>query len=175
MVLLVIDTQTLITNDKLYRFDLFVSSVKKLIALARDNNIEVIYVRHDDGPKAELTRGKDGFEIYEGFCPLKDEKIFDKKVNSPFKESGLLQYLKEKEVKDLIVCGLQSDYCIDATIKCAFEHDFQVFVPAGANTTIDNAFMSGEKSYKYYNEWIWNHRYATCLSLEAMIPLMYQR
>lgn len=45
MVLLVVDTQKLITNKELYNFELFVSNVKKLINTARDNNIEVIYVR----------------------------------------------------------------------------------------------------------------------------------
>lgn len=52
MVLLVIDTQKLITNDKLYEFDRFVVNVKKLITKAIKNNIEVIYVRHDDGEGA---------------------------------------------------------------------------------------------------------------------------
>ena len=76
MVLLVIDTQKLITNENLYNF-----------------------VRHDDGPNEELTKGTEGFEIYEKFQPKGQEKIFDKHVNSAFKESGLLQYLKYKEEK----------------------------------------------------------------------------
>ncbi len=35
MVLLVVDTQKLITNEKLYKFDMFVSNVKKIIHEAR--------------------------------------------------------------------------------------------------------------------------------------------
>lgn len=42
MVLLVVDTQKLITNENLYRFGEFKSNVKKLIAAARENAIEVI-------------------------------------------------------------------------------------------------------------------------------------
>lgn len=81
MVLLVVDTQKLITNENLYKFDRFVSNVKKIIHEARSNNIEVIYVRHDDGMGTELTKGTDGFEIYEEFQSIRDEKIFDKKFN----------------------------------------------------------------------------------------------
>lgn len=55
MVLMIIDAQKLITNDKLYNFNKFVSNVKELISKARENNIEVIYVRHDDGEGNELT------------------------------------------------------------------------------------------------------------------------
>jgi hypothetical protein len=35
MVLLVVDTQKLITNEKLYEFDMFVSNVKEIIHEAR--------------------------------------------------------------------------------------------------------------------------------------------
>ncbi len=39
MVLLVVDTQKLITNENLYKFNKFVSNVEKIIATARQNNI----------------------------------------------------------------------------------------------------------------------------------------
>ena len=69
MVLLVVDTQKLITNSDLYNFSAFENAVKTLIAAARENNVEVIYVRHDDGVGAELIKGIPGFEIYEGYGP----------------------------------------------------------------------------------------------------------
>lgn len=169
MVLLVVDTQKLITDEKLFKFDSFVSNVKKVIATARENNIEVIYVRHDDGVGSELTKGNDGFEIYEEFQPMKNEKIFDKQVNSAFRGTGLLEYLTDKGEKNLIIVGLQTDYCIDATIKCGFEHGFNIIVPAYTNSTDDNEFMTAEQSYKYYNELMWNGRYAECISIEETI------
>ena len=49
MVLLVVDTQNLIMNNDLYEFQTLVYRIKTLIKEARNNNIEVIYVRHDDG------------------------------------------------------------------------------------------------------------------------------
>lgn len=147
MVLLIVDAQKLITNERLYKFNEFVVNVENLIDTARKNNIEVIYVRHDDGVENELTKGKNGFEIYEKFKPCNGEK-------------------------DIIIAGLQTDYCIDATIKCGFEHGFNIIVPAYSNTTVDNFFMSAEQSYKYYNEFIWNERYAKCISLEETLRKM---
>ena len=122
MVLLVVDTQKLITNSDLYNFNVFENAVKMLIAAARENNIEVIYVRHDDGAGAELTKGTTGFEIYEGFGLQQGEKIFDKTVNSCFKGTGLLEYLRENNVRIVAVVGLQTDYCIDATITVSYTH-----------------------------------------------------
>lgn len=172
MILLVVDTQKLITNDKLYEFNKFVSNVKEIINTARHNNIEVIFIQHDDGVNSELTKGKAGYEIYEEFQPIAGEKIFHKNVNSPFKESGLLEYLLNKNETDLIVVGLQTDYCIDATIKCGFEHGFNIIVPAYANTTVDNKFMTAKQTYEYYNEFLWNRRYANCLSFDETIKRM---
>lgn len=172
MILLVVDTQKLITNKNLYQFDLFKSRVKELITQARNHHIEVIYIRHDDGIGNELTKGKESFEIYDEFKPNEGELIFDKTVNSAFYETGLLEYLREKKEDTIIVVGLQTDYCIDATIKCGFEHGFKMIVPAHTNSTFDNNYMSAKTTYQYYNELIWNGRYAQCVSFEEAIQLI---
>lgn len=65
-----------------------------------------------------------------------------------------------------IIVGLQTDYCIDVTVKCGFEHGLKMIVPASTNSTIDNAFMTAENFYRYYNEFMWNGRYADCISFE---------
>lgn len=84
----------------------------------------------------------------------------------------VLEYLGENNVRIVAVVGLQTDYCIDATIKCGFEHGFKMIVPENANSTFDNAFMTGEQSYKYYNEFMWKGRYAECISVEETIERM---
>ena len=122
MILLIIDTQKMIMTTELYNFELFTQNIKELIATARKNNIEIIYVRHDDGSGEPLTVGAPGFEIYSDFQPLATDKIINKSANSVFKETELLVYLKSKSVQELIISGIQTDLCIDATIKSAFEH-----------------------------------------------------
>jgi nicotinamidase-related amidase/GNAT superfamily N-acetyltransferase len=171
--LLVIDAQELITNDRLYAFDLFTENVRTLIAEARKNGVEVIYVRHDEGEGKPLSKGNDGFDIYSGFAPEAGEHIFDKYVNSPFRDSGLLGYLQKKTVKRLIVTGLQTDYCIDATVKCGFEHGFEMIVPEYCNSTFDNDFMTEAQTYRYYNEFMWKNRYAKCVKMAEALELIH--
>lgn len=172
MILLVVDTQKAITNNSLYQFELFVSNVKKLIKKARENGIEIIFVRHDDGVGNELTKGNDGFEIYGEFQPEAEEKVFDKNVNSSFKNTGLLEYLQQKGKNTIMIVGLQTDYCIDATIKAGFEHGFRMIVPENTNSTFDNQYMTAEQTYRYYNEFIWNGRYAECIPFNKALELM---
>ena len=172
MKLLVVDAQTLITTPDLYAYDRFVDTVSQLIRAARQHGVEVLYIRHDDGPDAALTPGKPGYDVYEAFAPLPGERVYDKRVNSPFRDTGLLEYLRSVGETQLMVCGLQTDFCIDATIKCGFEHGFRMIVPAYGNTTVENAYMSGEESYRYHNEWMWPHRYAECVTAEDALERM---
>lgn len=170
--LLIIDVQELITTPALYRFETFIGNLKRLIEAARESGTEVIYVRHDDGELKPLSKGKHGYNIYHEITPALGEIIFDKTVNSPFKESGLLKYLTNNKTERIIVAGLQTDYCIDATVKCGFEHGFEVIVPEFANSTVGNDFMSAEQSYNYYNRFIWKNRYAKCVTVEEAVIMM---
>jgi nicotinamidase-related amidase len=97
MILLIVDAQTKIVTRELYDYERFVENVQRLIFTARENGVEVVYIRHDDG--TELTKGVDGFEIFKAFAPQPNEKIFDKTVNSAFKSSGLNEYLRSKTKK----------------------------------------------------------------------------
>lgn len=166
MVLLVVDTQKALVNNELYEYRKFVENVQRLIGEARENDVEVIYVVHDDGVGSELTKGTIGFEIFEKFKPTENEKVFAKSVNSAFRDTGLAEYLLGKDEKDIIVVGLQTDKCINATVISGFEHGFNIIVPAFANSTVNNNYMDSEKSYLYFNEFMWNGRYAECISIE---------
>lgn len=169
MTLLIVDTQDMIVTKELYQYEKLVSNVKLLLNCARKSNVEVIFIRHDDG--IELTKGKEGFEIFEEFAPMPGDKIFDKHVNSAFRDTGLVDYLLSKNENKVMIAGLQTDYCIDATIKCGFEHGFEMIVPAYCNTTVDNEYLTAEQSYKYYNEKMWNKRYSKCVSFEDAIAM----
>ena len=171
-VLLIVDVQELIMTSELYEYAKFVENLNKLMNAARESGTEIVYVRHDDGADKPLSKGKPGFDIPIVAAPSLGELIFDKTVNSPFKETGLLQYLKKNGVERLIVAGLQTDYCIDATVKCGFEHGFKIVVPEYANSTFGNAFMTAEKTYEYYNSFMWKNRYADCVSLDEALDMM---
>lgn len=47
-----------------------------------------------------------------------------------------------------------------------------MIVPANTNSTSDNQHITAEQTYHYYNEFIWNKRYADCISFEDTLELM---
>ena len=173
MVLLVIDTQKGITDERLFAFEQFRKNVRSLIEAARANGREVIFVQHDDGPGSGFSLGDDDYAIFEEFAPKDSEKVFTKTVNSALHPStGLASYLKSKNVHRIMVVGLQTNFCIDSTIRTGFDLGFEMIVPAYANSTFDNDFMDKEKSYHYYNDFLWPERFAKCLPLEEALLLL---
>ena len=84
----------------------------------------------------------------------------------------MLEYLTEKGEKDVMVCGIMTDFCINATVEAGFEHGLHMIVPAYANSTQDNEYMTGEQSYHYYNEFLWPDRYADCVPMDKALELL---
>ncbi len=172
MKLIVIDIQKGITDERLYDFDGFIKNVTRISEVARKNSVEVIYVQHDDGPGTGFSIGDVDFEIADQVAPEAGEKIFVKEINSCFGNKELTAYLDKQKEKELMIVGLQTNFCIDASVKSAFERGYRVIIPKGTNSTFDNDYMDGETTYKYYNEMMWPKRFADCISLDDAIKMM---
>lgn len=155
MILLVIDMQKGLVDEDLYAFDTFSERTTRLVDAARKNNVEVIFVQHDAGPGSGMSAGDEGFEIIDRIAPKEGEKVFVKTINSCFGNKDFKQYLKQQADKRLMIIGLQTNYCIDATVKSAFERGYDVIIPEGTNSTFDNDYMSGETTVRYYNDDVW--------------------
>ena len=157
MILLVVDMQKALTEDEeLYDAEAFMDRNIRLIDAARKNNVEVIFVQHDAGEGSGFSAGDEDFKIDPRVAPKEGEKVFVKTINSCFGNKEFKAYMEQQEDKRLMVIGLQTNYCIDATVKSAFERGFEVIVPEGTNSTFDNDYMTGETTVAYYNEDVWD-------------------
>lgn len=171
MILLVVDMQKGIVDEELYAYDTFMERTVRLIDAARKNHVEVVYVQHDAGPGSGLTAGDSGFEIADQVRPEPGEKVFVKTINSCFGNKDFKAYMERQEDKRLMIIGLQTNYCIDATVKSAFERGYEVIIPEGSNSTFDNDYMTGETTVRYYNEDVWEE-IADVVSMEEAVELL---
>ncbi|GLB28577.1 amidase [Lacrimispora amygdalina] len=170
--LIIVDMQTALVEAEPYNKVAVVENIKALLDSCRKKGIPVIFVQHDGGNGDELEHGSSGWTIYKDIAPMPDEKIFEKQYNSAFRKTGLHEYLQEKGVKNIILCGMQTEYCLDATCKVAFEYEYDVTIPQSATTTFDNAFASGKELAGYYENKIWNNRYAKIVGMEQILKLI---
>ena len=172
MKLIVIDVQKALVTSELYHSNSFLNNVVKLIKLAREHDVEVIHVQHDAGEGSGFSLNDEGFDIVEQAKPLENEKVFVKTINTAFSNKEFEQYLLQSNDKELMVVGLQTEFCVDATIKSAFERGYKVIVPNGTNSTFDNDYLPAKETINYYQKWIWQGVFANCISFKEAVSLL---
>jgi nicotinamidase-related amidase len=105
----------------------------------RSGGFPVIYIQHlATGQKATFFLPlTEGTEIHENVKPLTDEKLIIKHFPNSFRETELLEYLKSKNITDLVVCGMMTHMCVDATVRAAKDDGFNCTVISDACATRD--------------------------------------
>lgn len=167
--LLVVDVQQGLIDEHPYREADLLEEIGALIKRARDAGTEVIYVRHNEDDESGLFPGCRAWQVHPAIAPEAGERIFDKRSPSAFKDTGLDDYLKNRGIGVLVVAGMQTEYCIDATIKSAFERGYKVYVPQGGSTTYDNDLAPAAKLVQYYERSMWNGRFADVIALSEAL------
>ena len=170
--LLVIDVQQAMIDDRPARMDEFLLNLSMLIDAAHRGGTEVVYVRHDGGEGDPLAYGTSGWQLERSLVPRENERVFDKRFASAFRQTGLHDYLTQQGISNLVVCGMQTEYCIDTSVKVAFELGYEVSIPSGATTTYANPFLSGDKLIHYYERMIWNEPLAKVVDMEQALQLL---
>ncbi|BCP63240.1 MULTISPECIES: cysteine hydrolase family protein [Streptococcus] len=152
--LLVIDIQNLVVEGKPFAIEERLQLWQDSLALVRQSGIEVIYIRHHD---QELVKDTPDWEIHPLVAPLENEMIFDKTFNSAFKETGLHSYLQKQKINKLIIMGMATNFCVDTTVKVAFEYGYQLAIIKDGTTTGYTGKMDAKDLIDHYqNIWSWN-------------------
>lgn len=172
IVLLVVDVQQGLIDSHPYRENELLEEIRTLIKRARACGVEVVYVRHHEEDEGGLVLGTPAWQIHGAIAPEEGERVFDKRYSSSFKDTGLDEYLKEKGVKTLVVVGMQTEYCIDATLKSAFERGYKAYTPEGGTTTYDNKLATADRLVRYFEKAIWDKRFADVISLDEALALL---
>lgn len=136
-----------------------VSRIQGLIAKARAAKVPVFYVQHDGGPGDEFDRNSPGFPFVPDIAPHPGDSVTVKKRNSAFYETDLHEKLQAAAIDHIVVCGMQTEYCVDATVRSAFDRFYRVTVVADAHTTFDSQLLPAATIIAH-TQHIWNGRFA---------------
>lgn len=82
------------------------------------------------------------------------------------------KYLDDRGVDSIILMGMQTEYCIDTTCKVAFEYGYSLLIPQNTTTTYDNNLCSGEILARYYEQRIWNQRFAKVITIDEIMHMI---
>jgi nicotinamidase-related amidase len=131
--LLVIDVQTGVVGGNHER-DAVVANVATLVDKARERNVRVVWVQHNDD---DLERGSDDWQLVPELKRDETEPLVDKSYGDSFEDTDLEDVLADLSVGRLIVAGAQTDMCIRSTLHGALARGYDAMLVSDAHTTED--------------------------------------
>jgi nicotinamidase-related amidase len=155
--------------QNLYRY------IQKLIDYCRQNGKEVIWIvplitalKNYPDNLEEFLRAASGVnekldKIYK-LIPRRDEKIFGKISYSAFSGTNgkLDSYLKAKGINTLLISGIYSTTCVDATIVEAFGREYFLKIFIDCVETVETEFSQEFQKKLFVN---WKSKYGDILTL----------
>ena len=152
--LMVIDMQ--IGNvAQAYQRDEIVERVAGLVAEARTAETPVIFVQHEDDWPTMRPGGPD-WQFVPELTPVGDELVINKRASDSFYNTPLLQELTTRGIKHLVVTGVMTHLCIDATCRRATSEGFQVTLVADGHTTEEAPDLSAAQIIAHHNRALQN-------------------
>jgi nicotinamidase-related amidase len=106
-----------------------------LVDAARRGGVPVIFVRHCEGPGELFVDGTPQGELHARLVPLPGEAVVNKRASSAFEDTDLGERLRAAGAQHLVVCGLQSEFCVSNTTRSALSLGYAVTVASDAHGT----------------------------------------
>lgn len=108
-----------------------------LLARCRAASMPVIHVRHESIRPGStfFLPGTEGADIHPLAAPLPGEAVLTKNFPNSFRDTALLQHLRDLGATDIIVVGMMTHMCIDTTVRAAFDLGFRCRVAGDATAS----------------------------------------
>ena len=110
---------------------------KRVLDAFRAKHLTVIHVQHVpasvalvDGVAADAQ-----YRIRPIVAPAAGEKVVTKRFANSFRETDLLDHLRAKGIKKLVIVGMQTQMCVEAAARAATDLGFEVTVVHDACAT----------------------------------------
>jgi nicotinamidase-related amidase len=160
--LLIIDVQHALCTGEYAAFDIerVIERINAVSAKARAAGAPVVLIQHEDAGVLEF--GTDGWQLAAALATHPADIRLRKKTPDSFHHTELHRLLQEHGVTNLVVCGLQSDFCIDTTARRALALGYPVTLVSDAHSTVDNGVLSAAQ--------ISAHHTTTLANIESFGP-----
>jgi nicotinamidase-related amidase len=154
---LVIDVQRSLCEGEYKTFDSegVISRVNDVTAKARAAGALVVIIQHES-KDGLLVHGSRGWELPAELQTSESDTFLRKTATDSFHRTELDQILKQRGVSELVICGIQSDFCVDSTTRRALALGYEVVLVSDGHTTLDNKHLTAAQITEHHNETLSN-------------------
>jgi nicotinamidase-related amidase len=115
-----------------------------ILSCFRNQKLPLVHIQHiSTRPEASFfIPGSEGVEIHGCVLPVPPEPVIQKHYPNSFRDTPLLDHLTRSAVNHVVIAGMMTHMCIDATTRAAFDLGFQCTVLRDACATRALSFGS---------------------------------
>jgi nicotinamidase-related amidase len=125
--------------------------LENIRSLIDEAGVPVIYVQHCEAG-GTLEEGTEGWKIHLSIAPLEGDLVVKKRTPDSFLDTVLREELGSRNIEDLVLTGLQTEFCIDTTCRRAFSLGYDVTLVKDAHGTWDKDDISAAQIIAHHNE-----------------------
>lgn len=129
-----------------------IARIGGLMERARRTGTPIFFVQHDGGAGHQLAAGSRGFLFVPELKPRPDDDVTVKRECNAFRATDLEAKLRKAGIRHLVICGMQTEYCIDTAVHAAFDRNFTVTLVSDAHTTVDTPVLKAKDIIAHHNQ-----------------------
>lgn len=150
--LLVVDVQNALCHGRwsVHEPAAMIERINALIARARAAGAPVVFIQHEEDFDA-MRAGSEGWQLDARLDAQPGDPRVRKTACDAFLRTGLQALLEQCGVRDLVVCGLQTEYCVDTTVRRALGLGWPVVLAGDAHSTMDNDVLKAPQIIAHHN------------------------
>lgn len=96
-------------------------------------------------------KGKPLWQVHPKIAPQEGDREIIKYYADSFFKTELHALLQEDGVDTIIVCGIQTEFCVDTTIKSAYSHGYHVILASDCHSTYDSELLQAQTIIAHHN------------------------
>ena len=167
--LLIIDMQKTSFTPATPRYDSegVVERINRLSERFRENGDLVIFVQHDGSKEGFCLPHTEEWELLPTLETKASDQFLFKTANDAFYRTTLKVDLMRNRIRELVVTGCATDFCVDSTVKSALVNDFNITVISNGHTAADRPTLTAKQVIDHYN-WLWTEMTPTEGKIEVV-------
>lgn len=110
---------------------------RELLAFFRDQHLPLIHIQHiATKPTATFFQpNTDGVKHHANILPTAGEVVFQKHFPNSFRDTPLRDHLRREQIERVVIAGMMTHMCVDATTRAAFDFGLQCLIAQDACAT----------------------------------------
>ena len=155
--LLIIDVQQALCSGEYEAFEVgrVIERINHVSRQFRKSGAPVVVIQHE-APGTVFALDSPGWQLAQRLEVVPTDIYIRKTTPDSFHRTDLQAQLQARDVRQLVICGLQSEFCVDTTTRRALALGYPVQLVADGHSTCDNAVLSAAQISAHHNHTLAN-------------------